>query len=188
MSTAPLHGIFGNPKTSAHSPAQQTHQIGIHGEQRTAQMINALSKDAAIFHGMQLPIKLRTDIDHMIVRNGAILAIDSKFWQAGTYRGFNGKLYRGFTALDAPDAMLKAVEILQKLTKGHDLEISTMVIVHSKAGGAKIAPSAAKLNPPIFDQPTAQQHINDWLTKHPGLPSPRLVSRLLNLLNSGRKA
>lgn len=150
-------------------------------------MINALSNDAAIFHGMQLPIKLRTDIDHLIVRSGAVLAIDSKFWQAGTHRGFGGKLYRGFQTIDTPDAMLKAVEILQKLTKGHQLEASTMVIVHSKGGGAKIASSAAKLNPPIFDPHSAQKHINQWLIDHPGLPSPRLVSRLLNLQNSGRK-
>lgn len=188
MSTAPLHGIFGTPKTSGYRQADDAHQIGAHGEQRTASMINQLSKDAAIFHGMQLPIKLRTDIDHLIVRDGAILAIDSKFWQAGTYRSFGGKLYRGFQVIDVPDAMIKAVEILQKLTKGHQLEVSTMVIVHSKRGGAKIASSATKLNPPIFNPPTAQQHIDRWLAAHPGLPSPRLVSRLLNLQSSGRKA
>jgi len=180
--TTPCKGVYGRPTGHGHDTGF-THaaiSVGRIGEQATAEMIDPLGTQAMVFHGFKLPVKLATDIDHLIVRDNAMLAIDSKFWQAGTYRVIRGELYRGLRRIQTPGAILGATKILaQHLTTTPDVQVIT--VVHSKHGNAKIKRSCSRLQPPVFDEPTARQFINQWLAEHPGLPQRPLSSQVLKI-------
>ena len=180
--TTPCKGVYGRPTRHENNTGftQAAISVGLVGEQATAKMIDPLGTQAMVFHGFKLPVKLATDIDHLIVRDNAMLAIDSKFWQAGTYRAIRGEMYHGLRRIKTPAAILGATKILaQQLHTTPDVQVIT--VVHSKAGKAKIKRSCATLQTPVIDGSRATQFIDQWLAEHPGLPQRSLSSRLLKI-------
>lgn len=187
MGTAQTRGVFGQPTDHSDNPDIDTAEAlaGLAGEQATARLINPYSDQAMIFHGLRLPIKLRTDIDHLIVRDNAILAIDSKFWSVGTYWSFGGNLYRGLAKTVTPTAMTQAVNALAKMLSVPYRQCSVITVVHSKRNKARIAKSAFKLSQPVIGAPLAPTFIDQWVADHPGEPSQRLARKLLNIFRKG---
>lgn len=187
MGTAQTRGVFGEPVDHSDNPEIDTAEAlaGLAGEQATAKLINVYSDQAMIFHGLRLPIKLRTDIDHLIVRDNAILAIDSKFWSVGTYWSIGGNLYRGWSKIATPTAMTQAVNALATMLAVPQHQCTVVTVVHSKNDKARITRSASKLSQPVIGAPSAPALIDQWFADHPGEPNQRLARRLLTIFRKG---
>lgn len=187
MRAVQTRGVFGKPR--AHSSntgfGSAATSVGLIGEQLTAQIIDRYGSQAMVFHGVKLPIKLRTDIDHLIVRDNALLAIDSKYWSPGRHWACGQRLYRGLSKIDLPVAMTHAVNALTTMLGNAPDHVDVLTVVHSKKNRARIGASARKLSQPIVAASAADATIRQWVTSHPGEPDHALASDILSIYRKG---
>lgn len=186
MRSVQTRGVFGQPSAHTNTKfSQEAVSAGFSGERATADLIDGYGSQAMIFHGLKLPIKLRTDIDHLIVRDNAVFAIDSKYWSAGRYWALGGNLYRGLSKISTPQAMTQAVNALVAMLDNAPDHINVLTVVHSKGHRARIGSSARKLAQPMVAASAAYSIIDRWLQEHPGEPDQLLASQLLGIYRLG---
>lgn len=186
MRAVQTRGVFGQPRAHANTQfSKEAISAGFTGEQATADLIDGYGSQAMIFHGFKLPIKLRTDIDHLIVRDNAVFAIDSKYWSAGRYWALGGNLYHGLFKTSTPQAMTQAVNALIAMLDNAPDHVEVLTVVHSKGHRARIGPSARKLPQPMVAASAARSMIDRWLQDHPGEPNQLLARQLLTIYRKG---
>ena len=83
----PAQRVFGVPGASLQSAnlAPEAVAAGIRGEQNVGGLLEqwaAKDGNTYIFHSVQLPDGYG-DIDHVVVRNGTVILVDSKMWKFG---------------------------------------------------------------------------------------------------------
>jgi hypothetical protein len=83
-------------------PSEQarTWQRGAHGEQRTARLLDRLTRDGyVVFHDLALPGS-PANVDHLVIGPSGVLVIDSKQWSGSVQQGADGLVWHNHYQLD----------------------------------------------------------------------------------------
>lgn len=168
-------GVIGTP---ASGMARQGFDAGraasgAHGEERTAAILHQFRDLALIVHSMRLPVKLKTDIDHLVIAGDAILAIDSKVWRPGYYHQWLSTPMRGIRSEShlAPASTGQALDVLRPMLAADrlDPEMSALISVLRSKNNAKttISASLAWRAVPIIGVEKLQARVEKFLVQHP---------------------
>lgn len=165
---------------------------GARGEGLTAAILRGYSDRALIIHSLRLPVKLETDIDHLVVSGEGILAIDSKLWRPGYYHGWFGTPMRGVRREPHVSAAAteKALEVLTSMLGADriDPETFSLVAVHGakKAESTTVSSSLSWRPTPIIGAAKLEDRVEKFLTLHPGPAEDRLARALQRIHRKGR--
>lgn len=166
---------------------------GARGESLTAAILRGYSDWALIIHSLRLPVKLKTDIDHLVVAGEGILAIDSKLWRPGYYHGWLGTPMRGFRREPHVSAASteKALDVLTSMLAADriDPETSSLIAVHAakKHAATTISSSLSWRPTPIVGAATLEDRVEKFLTLHPGAAEDRLARGLQRIHRKGAR-
>jgi hypothetical protein len=83
-------------------PSEQarTWQRGVHGERRTARLLNRLTREGfVVFHDLAVPGS-PANVDHLVIGLTGVFVIDSKQWTGSVRQGADGLAWHNHTPLD----------------------------------------------------------------------------------------
>lgn len=166
---------------------------GARGEGYTAVILRGFSDRALIIHSLRLPVKLKTDIDHLVVADEAILAIDSKLWRPGYYHGWLGNPMRGMRPephISSPSTE-KALDVLTSMLAADGIrpQVSSLVAVHGakKREVTTISSSLSFRSTPIIGAATLDDRVEKFLTRYPGTADEDLARGLQRIHQKGKR-
>ena len=84
-------------------PSEQarTWQRGAHGEQRTARLLDRLTRDGfVVFHDLAVPGNTSANVDHLAIGPTGVFVIDSKQWTGSVHQGADGLAWHNHYRLD----------------------------------------------------------------------------------------
>lgn len=160
---------------------------GAAGEQRTADLLNSLPDNFAVFHDLRVPTKkITANIDHVVLTGKHLIIIDSKAWAGGIYWSHGSKNRRGLSAVDhvGKKTMQIAASSMQAALGGHGGVIHQPVIAVWPSSTIK---APVLLNPytpasKIIHGSRLMTHIRKTVRFKTSPPDPGLVNELRKLL------
>ncbi len=149
-----MNGVYGRP-ASGLSEGQNgwaannaVARQGAKGEVRTAELLNAFSRRAAILHDVRVSIPgFTANIDHLVVSGRRVLIIDSKMWKPGFYSSVLGPR-RGWT---------KTPHVGKSLKYAQDALNKYLATTGATAGPPIVAIWSSRTNEPV----------TMWALRHP---------------------
>lgn len=184
---SPTHktiGVIGAPAGSMSSSGFSAGRTaaGTQGEHLSAEILAGFRARALIVHDLALPIKLATNIDHLLVAESAVLAIDSKCFLPGRYTGHPSSLRGPSGQAKDVTTMNDAVEALVRMLAedGFDVDSDSLVAIHpstsTRRGAITVSRGLRGLftrsNPMIIAGDSLGQHVDGWLSgRRPAEPN-----------------
>lgn len=101
-----MNGTYGRAATglindNSFAVSEGAARMGARGETRTAEILDASSRKAAIMHDLRVPIPgFKANIDHIVVSGKRVLVLDTKVWKPGFYWTLFGVNRRGLQRVD----------------------------------------------------------------------------------------
>lgn len=92
-----------------------------------------------ICHDLSVPGLERANVDHAVTRGNAVVLVDSKLWEPGTYWKIGRFVFRGLTHFPAAERIGARAGVDRWSDRlGHKAQVSGLVVVHPSSTGGQV--------------------------------------------------